>query len=76
MNTKIKSKRIGDIQKVQNSKQHWVANSEYNFIRVQLSNGKEVALLLTDKELARAIERATKNPEDLPKTSVFRNMFD
>lgn len=70
------AKRIGDIQQVDNTKKHFAANSKYNFIRVQLPSGKEVELLFTDKEIQRAIDRASKNPEDLPQTSKFRNLFD
>ncbi len=70
------AKRIGDVQEVVNTNKHFAANAKYNFIRVQLENGKEVELLFTDKEIQRAIDRAAKNTEDLPKTSKFRNLFD
>jgi hypothetical protein len=32
--------------------------------------------MLTDKELLKGIERAKKNPEDCPKVSVLRDIFD
>lgn len=72
----MNAKRLGDIQEVGNTNKHWAANSKYNFIRVQRPDGVEVPLLFTDSEICRAAERAAKNPEDLPKTSVLRNLFD
>jgi hypothetical protein len=71
-----KAKRLGDLQLVDNTNQHWAANAKYNYIRVQKEDGKEVSLLFTDKEILRAAERAAKNPEDLPVVSKFRNLFD
>ncbi len=70
------AKRIGDLQEVLNKNPHWAAAKKYNFIRVQLPNGREVPLLFTDKELLRARKRADKNPEDLPLVSTLRDLFD
>lgn len=72
----VKAKRIGDLQKVENQKKYPSAALEYNHIRVQLEDGREIHLLFTDKEVARADERAKKNPEDLPKTSWLRDILD
>lgn len=72
----MKAKRIADVQKIINSNAHWAALKEYNHIRVQLSDGKEISLLLTDKELLRAMNRADKNVEDLPKVSWIRDVLD
>jgi hypothetical protein len=72
----MKAKRLGDLQTVKNLKPHHAANDKYNFIRVQLESGKEVSLLFTDHEIRKATERAKKNPEDLPKTSKLRDLFD
>lgn len=71
-----KAKRIADVQKVLNTKPHWAALAEYNHIRVQMPDGEEISLLLTDKELLKAKERAIKNPEDLPKVSWLRDILD
>lgn len=70
------AKRIGDLQVVANTKKHRAAKDKYNFVRVQTSDGKEVKLLFTDKEIERAIKRAQKNPEDLPTVSKLRDLFD
>ncbi|HOS17495.1 MAG TPA: hypothetical protein PKX15_10840 [Bacteroidales bacterium] len=72
----MKAKRLGDLQRVINQNPHWAALKEYNHIRVQFPNGKEKHLLFTDKEIQRAIDRANKNPEDLPKVSWVRDFFD
>jgi hypothetical protein len=74
--SKLKAKRIGDVQRVLNKNPHWAALSEYNHIRVQFNDGSEKSLLLTDKEVQRALDRAQKNIEDLPKVSWFRDIID
>ena len=74
--SKLKAKRIGDLQRVFNKNPHWAACEKYNHIRVQLPDGQELSLLLTDKEVQRARERANKNPEDLPTVSWFRDILD
>ncbi len=72
----MNAKRIGDVQTVENTQKHQLANDKYSFIRVQLETGEEVPLLLTDRELKIAAKRAQKNPEDLPRVSKLRNIFD
>ena len=72
----MKAKRIGDMQKVFNKNPHWAALSEYNHIRVQLPDGTEVSMLMTDNEVRRGIDRAEKNTEDLPKVSWLRDILD
>lgn len=72
----MKAKRIGDLQTVENKNAHRLAAKEYKHLRVQLENGEEIHILLTEKELNRAIERAKKNPEDLPKVGFFQNLLD
>lgn len=76
MSNKIKAKRIGDIQPVENKDKHFAANSKYNYIRVQDETKTELHLLFTDNEIKRAKERANKNTEDLPEVSWIRNIFD
>ena len=72
----IKAKRIGDLQRVTNTKRKFAAAEEYSHLRVQLPDGEEVHLLLTDNELKRALDRSKKNPEDLPKVSWIRDILD
>lgn len=72
----IKAKRIGDLQRVFNKNPHWAALTEYNHIRIQFPDGCERSLLLTDKELKKALDRAEKNPEDLPTVSWLRDLLD
>jgi hypothetical protein len=72
----LKAKRLGDLQRVFNKNPHWAALAEYNHIRVQFPNGEEKSLLFTDKEIQKALERAEKNPEDLPKVSWLRDLVD
>ena len=73
---KVKAKRIGDMQKVDNREKKPSAADVYNHIRVQLDDGTEVHMLFTDNEMRRAIDRAKKNPEDLPKVSWLRDVLD
>jgi len=72
----IKAKRIADMQKVLNKLAHPKAAASYNHVRVQVDGNKEIHLLFTDAEVKRAMERAQKNPEDCPKVSIFRDIFD
>ncbi len=68
--------RIGDVTVVENKKRHRLAKPTYNHIRIQLPEGEETALLLTDKELQKGIERAKKNPEDLIKAGWIQDKMD
>lgn len=72
----MQAKRLGDIQEVINSNPHHKAASKYNHLRVQFPNGEEKSLLFTDKEIGNALNRASKNPEDLPTVSWFRDLLD
>lgn len=72
----IKAKRIADMQTVVNQLKHPAAAAKYNHVRIQLEDGKEVHLLFTDAEVKKALDRAKKNPEDCPKASLFRDIFD
>jgi hypothetical protein len=74
--SKLKAKRIGDLQKVFNKNPHWAALKEYNHIRIQLPDGGERSLLFTDKEIQKALDRADKNLEDLPQVSWIRDLLD
>ena len=76
MSKSVKAKRLGDIQKVINSKPHWADAASYNHIRVQFPNGDERSLLFTDKDIQKALDRAKKNPEDIPTWCWFRDIFD
>jgi hypothetical protein len=74
--SKLKAKRIGDLQKVLNKNPHWAALTEYNHIRIQTPDGCEKSLLFTDAEIKKALARAEKNPEDLPTVSWLRDIID
>lgn len=68
--------RIGDVTVVENKNPHRLAKPTYNHIRIQLPDGKETAMLLTDKELQKGIERAAKNPEDLVNAGWLQDKID
>lgn len=69
-------KRLGDLISVKNMKKKPAAADKYNHIRVQFPNGDEKHLLFTDHEINVALDRAKKNPEDLPPISWVRDLFD
>lgn len=73
---KIKAKRVADSQKIFNSCKHPKAAAAYNHFRLQLEDGKEVHVMLTDRELLNGIKRAEKNPEDCPEVSFIRDILD
>lgn len=68
--------RLGDLTEVDNKNPHWKAATKYNHLRVQFPNGDEKSLLFTDNEIKRALDRASKNPEDILKVSWLRDLFD
>lgn len=73
---KIKAKRIADVQKVLNTCKHPAAAAKYNHFRIQLEDGTEHHVMLTDSELLKGLDRAKKNPEDCPDVSVIRDILD
>ncbi len=72
----VRGKRIADIQRVENRRAHPAAAKEYNHLRGQTEDGSELDFLFTDAEWKRARRRAERNPEDCPKASFLRNIFD
>lgn len=70
------SKRIGDVLIVENTQKVTNADSQYYYIRVQMPDGTELPLLFTDTEFKVGVERAEKNPEDLPKVGWLKNLLD
>lgn len=68
--------RIADLVKVENKHPHWAANKEYNAVRIQFPDGSEKTLLFTDAEIAKALVRASKNEEDVPKVSKLKDWLD
>lgn len=73
---KVKIK-AGRLIKVWNSRPKPAAKPWYISVWVEDANGKnERCLLFTEKEIARAEERANKNKEDLTKKSFFTDLID
>jgi hypothetical protein len=72
----MKAERIADLQEVLNKNPHWAAAKKYNHIRVEFPDGTEKSLLFTDREIENALDRASKNLEDLPKVCWLRDLFD
>jgi len=72
----LKAGKVGTLQVVTNLKKLPRAAATYSHVRVQHPNGKIDNLLLTDHELARALRRGDKNPEDIPEVSWLRSMID
>jgi hypothetical protein len=70
------TKRIGDVLIIENTNKITNADSEYYYIRVQMPDGSELPLMFTDYEFNEAIERAKRNPEDVPETSWIRDLLD
>lgn len=63
---KVKMGRIGDLKIVANQNAKPAASKQYYALRVQLPSGEEVSALFTESQVAAAILRAKKNPEDVP----------
>jgi hypothetical protein len=71
----VQAKRRAELTRVENQKAHRAAADKYNHLRVQFSDGSEQHLLFTDKQIERAIKRASSNLEDLPKISWVREFW-
>lgn len=72
----VKAGRIGDMQLVKNTLKRLNACDVYLHIRTQDTHGCEFHLLLTEHEVKRAMMRALKNEEDLPKPGVLQDLLD
>jgi len=69
-------KRIGDINEVENKGRKFGSAACYYHARVQFEHGGESHLLLTDHQVAIAMQRANKNLEDLVEPSKIRDTLD
>ena len=71
------SAKAGRLIRVYNKMKKSAANRSYYSVWVEDADGSnERCLLFTEKELARAEDRAKKNPEDLPKKSFLASLID
>lgn len=68
--------RLGDVTAVDNMKKKPAAAAKYNHFRMQFPDGSERRMLFTDHEVQVGLDRAKKNPEDLPAVSWIRDAFD
>ncbi len=76
MSKKPKAKRIGDLQRVDNTKRKFGSDREYFFARLQQPSGHEQAYLFTADQLVKAAARAASNPEDLLAAGIIRDLLD
>jgi len=70
------SAKNGNIILVENKDKKFGAAHEYYAVWVQNTKGKEYPLLFTERELRVAIDRAEKNPEDIPVKGFLTDLFD
>ena len=66
---------LADLQIVKNIDKYPSALKKYNHIIVYIK-GKKRNLLFTDNDVKIALDRAGKNPEDLPSVSWFTDIID
>jgi len=67
----------GRVFRVENKSRKFGANSHYNFVFLEDSNGdNETPYMFTDSQIKRARSRAEKNTEDIMKKSAWANMLD
>ena len=74
--TKPKAKRIGDLQRGENTKRKFGSDTAYYFARLQWPDGNEQAYLFTEQQLLVATFRAQRNPEDLLAAGILRDALD
>lgn len=68
--------KMGRLTRVLNQLGKGRAATEYLATKIETERGKEVYALFTDFEINRALERAKRNPEDVPDVSWLRNILD
>ena len=71
---------LGKIKRVANISPKFAANVSYLFVKVEAawSSDQEEYLLMTEHEVKEASERASRNPEDVPKLrrGVFTRVWN
>jgi hypothetical protein len=68
--------RNGNLMRVYNTERKTNANKFYWFMYVQMPDGTEVPVMLTEKQLENIKNRAAKNEEDTPKKNFFVDLSD
>jgi hypothetical protein len=66
----------GNALRVWNKLRKTNANNYYWFTYVQLPDGSEIPIMLTENEFNRAKDRAVKNTEDCPKKCWVTDLLD
>jgi hypothetical protein len=67
----------GRLIEVENKDRKFGSATSYIAIQVEDANGRnERCILFTEAEIAKAEERAKKNPEDLTKKGFFTDLLD
>ena len=67
----------GRVFRVENKSRKFGANSHYNFVYLEDSNGdNETPYMFTDSQIKRARERAMKNTEDIMRKSALTDWLD
>jgi hypothetical protein len=62
----IKAGDLGEVVEVKTEGKKGSKNTKFLHVRVTLQSGEEKDLLFTEHEIKRAIDRAKKNPKDVP----------
>jgi len=71
--------RLGRLLRVKNNKTKSFTHESDSYIAVWVSDwdgGNKRCILFTDREIAKAEERAEKNAEDLTKRSLISKLLD
>lgn len=62
-------------ESVDNKDRKFGASDEYFPVRVITEDGQEINALFTQDQLATAIQRALRNPEDIPNKTLWEKIF-
>lgn len=68
--------RLGNLKVVTNTQNKGQESLMYTCVWVKDQSGHKMPLLLTDVELANAISRGKKNPEDIVELSFISRILD
>ena len=61
---------------VENKDRRFGSNIYYYPCEIVLKSGKKENALFTESQILKAIERATRNPEDMPEKSFWEILFE
>ena len=68
--------KMGHFKRIENTERDGRENAFYFEGKIQLEDGSEHHIMLTDRQMENAINRGIKNPEDVRPDGFLSDLFD